>query len=185
MLAHYHGQIWNSSEFGRSFGVSHTTVRKYLDLLSNTFVVRQLPPWTESVGKRVVKSPKVFIRDTGILHTLLGLERPTDLEGHPKVGASWEGFAMNAVIRKLRAREDQCYFWATHGGAELGLLVVHGNRRRGFEFKRTDSPRMTTSMRVAFEDLNLDRLDVVHAGSDSYLMQRKIRALALRDLADL
>lgn len=184
MLSHYHGQIWNGAEFGRAFGVSHTSVRRYLDLLSNTFVIRQLPSWRENVKKRQVKSPKVYISDSGILHTLLDLDTMRALEGHPKVGASWEGFALEAVIRKLRARDDQCFFWATHGGAELDLLVVMGNKRRGFEFKRTEAPRVTRSMRNALEDLGLDRLDVVHAGKDTFPLSKRIRALAAQDLLE-
>jgi len=182
MLAHYHGQIWNGAEFGRSFGVSHTSVRKYLDLLSNTFVIRQLPPWKENLKKRQVKSPKVYISDSGILHTLLDLDTFQALDGHPKVGASWEGFALEAVVRRLRARDDQCFFWATHGGAELDLLVVKGVKRRGFEFKRTDTPKVTSSMKIAMNDLKLDRLDVVHAGPDTYPLEKKIQALAAQDL---
>jgi predicted AAA+ superfamily ATPase len=184
MLAHYHGQIWNGSEFGRAFGVSHTSVRRYLDLLSNTFVIRQLPPWQENLKKRQVKSPKVYISDSGILHTLLDLDTMRALEGHPKVGASWEGFALEAVIRKLRARDDQCFFWATHGGAELDLLVVKGNKRRGFEFKRTETPQVTRSMKSALDDLGLDKLDVVHSGKDTFPLAKRVRALAATDLLE-
>jgi len=118
MLAHYHGQIWNSAEFARSFGVADTTIRHYLDLLTSALVVRQIPAWHENIGKRQVKAPKVFIADSGLLHTLLNLQTMTDLESHPKVGASWEGFAIGQVVRQLRARPDECYFWATHAGAE-------------------------------------------------------------------
>ena len=184
MLAHYHGQIWNGAEFGRAFGVSHTSVRRYLDLLSNTFVIRQLPPWQENVKKRQVKSPKVYISDSGILHTLLDLDTMRALEGHPKVGASWEGFALEAVIRRLRARDNQCFFWATHGGAELDLLVVRGNKRQGFEFKRTEAPHVTPSMKIALEDLGLDRLDVVHAGKETFPLAKRIRALSAQNLLE-
>lgn len=178
MLAHYHGQTWNSSEFARSFGVADTTVRRYLDLLVSTFVVRSLPPWSESLGKRQVKSPKVYLADSGLLHTLLGLEIRRDLEGHPKVGASWEGFALSAVVQRLQARPEECYFWATHAGAELDLLVVRGGRRWGFEFKRTAAPQVTRSMHSALEDLKLDRLDVIHAGDASFPLRKRIRAVA-------
>jgi predicted AAA+ superfamily ATPase len=133
MLAHYHGQIWNSSEFARSFGVSDVTVRKYLDVLTATFMVRQLRPWSENLGKRQVKSPKVYLADSGLLHTLLGVQSMEDLERHPKVGASWEGFAIAAIVDRLRARWDECYFWATHAGADLDLLVVRGRTRLGFD----------------------------------------------------
>jgi hypothetical protein len=182
MLAHYHGQIWNGSEFGRAFGVSHTTVRKYLDLLTGTFMVLQLAPWAVNLGKRLVKSPKVYLADSGLLHALLGLEAPRELMRHPKVGASWEGFMLLQTTRQLRARADQCYFWATHGGAELDLLVVRGQRRYGFEFKRTDSPRLTPSMRSACETLSLERLDVIHAGSRSFPLAPRVRAVAAGDL---
>lgn len=147
MLAHCHGQTWNASEFARSFGVSHTTVRKYLDLLTGAFVVRQLRPWAENVGKRVVKSPKVYVADSGILHALLGLPTPRDVLRHPKLGASWKSFMLGQVARALRAHPEECFFWATHSGAELDLLVVRGSRRLGFEFKRTDTPSVTPSMR--------------------------------------
>jgi predicted AAA+ superfamily ATPase len=182
MLAHYHGQVWNASEFARSFGVSHTTVRRYVDLLAHAFVVRQLPAWSENVGKRVVKSPKVYVADSGILHVLLGLETRQELESHPKLGASFEGFALNAVIQRLAARPEDSSFWATHAGAELDLLVVRGNRRLGFEFKRSDAPSFTRSMAIALEDLRLDRLDVVHAGRETFPLRKRVRALALVDV---
>jgi hypothetical protein len=182
MLAHYHGQVWNASEFGRSFGVSHVTVRRYLDLLTAAFVVDQLPPWAENVGKRVVKSPKVYIADTGLLHALLGLATPDAVLRHPKLGASWERFLLRQVAARLGARREECFFWATHAGAELDLLVVRGGRRRGFEFKRTDAPRLTPGMRSALETLRLDRLDVVHAGRATFRLAPKVRALAARDI---
>ena len=179
MVAHYHGQVWNASELGASLGVSHTTVRKYLDLLTQTFVVRQLQPWTENVGKRVVKSPKVYVNDSGLLHGLLQLPTPDDVESHPKLGASWEGFGVAQVTRVLRAHADECYFWRTHAGAELDLLVVHGRKRVGFEFKRTDAPRVTPAMRHASSDLGLTRLYVVHAGNDAFQLAKKIEAIPL------
>ena len=182
MLAHYHGQVLNASEIGRSLGVSHTTVRKYLDLLTSTFVVRRVRPWLENVGKRVVKSPKVYLADSGILHQLLGLPTPRDVEGHPKLGASFEGFALGEVVRRLRAWEEECFFWATQAGAELDLLVVHGRRRLGFEFKRTDAPRLTRSMRSSQETLGLTSLTVVHAGRESFAMGEHARAVAIADV---
>jgi uncharacterized protein len=182
MLAHVHGQLWNASEFGRSFGVADTTVRRYLDLLTGTFVVRQLLPWAENLGKRQVKAPKVFISDSGILHTLLDVRTREDLERHPKVGASWEGCGIQAVIDRLQARAEECFFWRTHAGAELDLLVVRGRRRWGFEFRRTVAPMLTRSMHSALEDLRLTRLDVVHSGDRTFLLGRKVRALALRRL---
>lgn len=179
MLAHYHAQSWNASEFGRAFGVADTTVRRYLDALTSTFVVRQIQPWHENLGKRQVKSPKVYVGDGGLLHVLLGLETLADLEGHPKVGASWEGFALEQVVHALGARSEECFFWATHGGAELDLLWLRGSRRRGFEFKRTEAPSVTPSMRIALKDLRLDRLDVIHAGAQTFPLAERIRAVAL------
>ncbi len=177
MLAHYHGQVWNGSELARAFGVSHTSVRRYVDLMTDTFMVRQLRPWMGNFGRRVVKSPKVYLSDSGLLHSLLGLSRPEDLAGHPKVGASFEGFALEQVVRRLGARPEECFFWALHSGAELDLLVSRGSRRLGFEFKRTDKPTVTKSMRVAMETLGLERLDVVHAGEHSYPLGEAIRAV--------
>lgn len=189
MLAHYHAQTWNAAEFGRAFGVADTTVRNYLDLLTSALVVRQLPPWHENISKRQVKSPKVYIADSGLLHTLLNLTTLADLEGHPKVGASWEGFVLTQVVRQLDARADECYFWATHAGAELDLLVVRGRTRLGFEIKRTSSPHVTPSMRSAIADLGLRRLDVIHAGDQSFPLAGKVRAVAfsrlLKDLKPL
>jgi uncharacterized protein len=184
MLAHYHGQVWNSSEFARSFGVSDVTVRKYLDVLTATFVVRQLRPWSENLAKRQVKSPKVYLADSGLLHSLLGVHSMADLERHPKVGASWEGFAVGAVVDRLRARWDECHFWATHGGAEIDLLVVRGRARLGFEMKRTSAPVVTRSMRTALDDLELKRLDVIHAGEHTFPLAPRIRAVALRRLLE-
>jgi uncharacterized protein len=184
MLSHYHGQVWNASEFGRSFGVADTTVRNYLDLLTSALVVRQLQPWHENISKRQVKAPKVYLADSGLLHALLNLRTLKDLEGHPKVGASWEGFAMEQVVRRLGVRREECYFWATHGGAELDLLVVRGQKRWGFEFKRTSSPVVTPSMRSALSDLHLQSLEVIHAGEMTFPLDREIRAVALTRLLD-
>lgn len=184
MLAHYHGQVWNGAEFARSFGISDMTVRRYLDVLSSTFAARLLPPWFEDLGKRQVRSPKVYFTDSGLLHTLLGLETLDDVEGHPKVGASWEGFALHVVTERLGASDDECFFWATHAGAELDLLVVRGNRRLGFEFKRTEAPKLTPSMRVASKDLHLDRVYVIHAGEHTFPLAEGIEALALRRVYD-
>jgi hypothetical protein len=182
MLAHWHGQIWNSSEFARSFGVADSTVRRYLDLLTATFLVRQLRPWHANLGKRQVKSPKVYLADSGLLHTALGVRGAEDLQRHPKVGASWEGFLLDAVVARLGARTDECYFWGTYAGAELDLLVVRGQRRLGFEFKHTEAPQLTPSMHIALADLRLDELVVVHGGSRSWPMADRIRAVAAREL---
>lgn len=186
MLAHWHGQIWRASEFARSFGVSEMTVSRYLDLLVSTLVVRRLLPWHENLGKRQVRSPKVYVADSGLLHALLDVETARELEGHPKVGGSWEGFLIEQVIRRLGARPDQCYFWATHAGAELDLLMTLGRRRLGFEFKRTTAPQVTPSMRIALSDLRLERLDVIHAGRDAFPLADRIRAVpAARVVADI
>ena len=184
MLAHYHGQIWNASEFGRSFGVADTTIRNYLDLLSSALVVRQILPWHENISKRQIKSPKVYIADSGLLHTLLGIKTRTDLEKHPKIGASWEGFVIEQVIRWMGFRTEECFFWGTHGGAELDLLIVRGRERLGFEVKLTSSPRVTPSMRHAFSDLKLQRLYVIHAGEETFQLDRNIQALAFTRLLE-
>jgi len=179
MLAHYHGQIWNSSEFARSFGLSDKTMRRYLDVLQDTFMVRVLQPWSENLGKRLVKSPKVYVHDSGLLHALLDLETRDDVDRHPKLGASFEGFALSEVIRRLRATPQQCFFWATHQGAELELLIVKGRRRLGFEFKHTSAPGFTKSMTIAAKDLSLESLDVIHTGAETYPLTDKIRAVSI------
>lgn len=184
MLAHYHGQIWNASEFGRSFGVSHHAIRRYLEALEATFMLRVLRPWAENLAKRQVKSPKVYVRDSGLLHSLLDITDLSHLERHPKVGASWEGFIVESLIHRLGARSDQCYFWATHTGAELDLLVVDGARRLGFEIKRTTAPGLSPSMRHALSDLGLTRLDVVHAGASTFPLAPSVRAVAAHRLLD-
>jgi predicted AAA+ superfamily ATPase len=182
MLAHVHGGIFNASELGRSLGVSHTTVRSYLDVLVGTLVVRELRPFAENMSKRLVKSPKVFVADSGLLHSLLGIVSMRDLERHPKLGASWEGFILDQLIRHVRARPEECFFWATHAGAELDLLVSSGGRRLGFEIKRTDAPKVTPSMRSALADLRLDSLDVIHAGTRTHRLAPKVRAVAAMDM---
>jgi predicted AAA+ superfamily ATPase len=182
MLAHYHGQTWNSSELARSFGVADTTVRNYLDVLTGALVVRQLLPWHENIGKRQVRAPKVYVADSGVLHTLLGLRTQADVEGHPKLGASWEGFVLSQVVRHIGAHPDECFFWATHAGAELDLLVVRGRRRIGFEAKRTSSPSVTPSMRSALTDLKLDRIYIIHAGDKTFSLQRRIEAISITRL---
>jgi predicted AAA+ superfamily ATPase len=184
MLAHYHGEIWNGAELARAFGVSDKTVRGYLDTLVSTFMAQRLDPWHENVAKRQVKSPKIFLADSGILHTLLGLESRDDLLGHPKVGSSWEGFAIREVVAHLGARPEECFFWKLHSGAELDLLVRRGNLRRGFEIKLTSSPRVTPSMRSAQETLDLDELVVIHAGAESHPLAPHIRAVALARLRE-
>jgi predicted AAA+ superfamily ATPase len=184
MVAHYHGQVWNGAELARAFGVSEASVRRYLDLLTDALVLRQLPAWFQNVGKRQVKSPKVYLSDSGLLHTLLGLESKEDVEGHPKVGASWEGFVVAELARVLGAKREEMFFWATHAGAELDLLVVRGGRRVGFEIKRTTTPSLTRSVRSAQETLGLERIEVVHAGQDTFPLSEKVRALAFSRLEE-
>jgi uncharacterized protein len=182
MAAHYHGQIWNSSEISRSLGISESTVRRYIDLLSQSFMLRQLQPWFENIGKRQVKAPKIYFRDSGFFHELLGLQSFPDLLAHPKVGASWEGFALEQVIRL--AKPDAAYFWATHQGAELDLLLMRGQQRIGVEFKRVDAPKLTTSMRIAITDLKLEKLFVVYPGLHRYAISDKVEAVPLSALID-
>jgi hypothetical protein len=182
MLAHWHAQIFNASELGRSFGVADTTIRRYLEALEGTYVVRTLRPFYANVSKRQIKAPKVYVADSGLLHGLLDIPTQRDLEGHPKVGASWEGFLIENIVAATGARRDQCYFWGTHAGAELDLLWVDGSHRRGFEFKRTSAPAVTPSMRIALRDLELDRLDVIHAGSTTFELADRIRAVAAERL---
>ena len=179
MVAHYHAQVWNGAELARAFGVAGTTVRRYLDTLAAVLVVRLLQPWHENLRKRQVKAPKVFVTDSGLLHTLLGVDSLDELAWHPKVGASWEGFAAGEVIRRLGARREECLFWATHAGAELDLLAARGRRRRGVEFKYTAAPAVTRSMLVALEDLRLDALDVNYPGAETFVLRNRIRAVAL------
>jgi len=184
MLAHAHGQIWNSSAFARSLGMADTTIRGYLDVLASTFVARQLLPWHANVRKRQVKSPKVYLTDSGLLHTLLNLRRLNDVEGHPQAGASWEGFAADIVRERLGARRDECFFWATHAGAEIDLVVMRGDTRLGFEFKRTVAPSTTRSMHIALENLGLERIDVIHAGDKTFPLADRIRAIPLSRVLD-
>jgi len=182
MLAHYHGQVWSGSEIGKSLGVAHNTAKRYLDLLTGAFVVRQLQPWFENVGKRVVKSPKTFIRDSGLLHSLLSLSSQEDLEAHPKLGASWEGFAIEQILDLCGERD--AYFWSIHGGAELDLLLMRRGKRWGFEMKCSDAPTATKSMHVAMKDLKLSKLWVVHPGDANYPLDRDIECIGLRRFAD-
>ena len=180
MLAHWHGQIWNAADPARSLGVNETTVRRYLDWLTEAYFVRQLQPWFANTAKRQVKAPKIYLRDTGLLHELLGIADPVMLGRHPRYGASWEGFALDQVLRI--ARPDEAYFWATHAGAELDLLMVKDGRRVGVEFKRADAPTLTPSMRIAMSDLELQALYVVYPGPRRYALAPKIEVLPLQAL---
>lgn len=177
MIAHCHGQTWNGAEFARALGTSEATARKYLDILTGAFMVRALPPWFENLKKRQVKAPKVYVRDTGLLHELLGLSEEQDLAGHHKVGASFEGFALEQLLAGLDTRD--AYFWATHGGAELDLLVFGGGKRYGFECKFADAPGTTRSMRVALEDLGLSHLWIVYPGEEAYPLDDRISVLPI------
>ena len=181
MLAHYHGQIWNAAEPARSLGINASTVRRYLDGLTQTFMVRQLQPWHENLGKRQVKAPKIYFRDSGLLHELLGIHTLDGLLSHPKSGASWEGFALEQVLRVSDA--DEAYFWATHAGAELDLLLLKYGRRFGVEFKRSDAPVMTRSMMLAINDLKLDHLTIIYPGGRPYELDDRISVLPLAALA--
>jgi predicted AAA+ superfamily ATPase len=181
MVAHSHGGIWNAADPARSLGIGESTVRRYLDLFTSLLIVRQLQPWHENLTKRQIKAPKVYVRDSGLLHTLLGIRTERDLLAHPKSGASWEGYAIEEVLNVFEP--DQAYFWATHQGAELDLLLFKGSRRIGVEIKRTDAPRITPSMRIALADLRLDRLIVLYPGSRVYDLDREVHVVPLSHLA--
>lgn len=183
MLAHYHGQTWNASELGRSMGLSDKTVRSYLDILTGTFMVRQLQPWFENVGKRQVKAPKIYLRDSGLLHALLNVHDREALLAHPRVGASWEGFVLEQVLRVVRPPE--AYFWRTHTGAEVDLFFLLGGRRYAVEMKFNEAPEITKSMRVAVADLRLDHLWILFPGATAYRAEEKITVWPLRDVGRL
>jgi len=182
MLAHYHGNVWNAAEPARSLGVSEPTIRRYLDLLTGVFIVRQLPPWHENLGKRQVKAPKMYFRDSGVLHELLGIRTERDLLSHPKSGASWEGYAIEETLKLVDP--DESYFWRTHTGAELDLLLFKNGRRYGVEVKRQDAPRMTPSMRIALSDLNLQHLTVLYPGSREYALSDRVTVVPLAALGE-
>jgi predicted AAA+ superfamily ATPase len=181
MVAHYHGNIWNAAEPARSLGVSEPTVRRYLDLLTGFFMIRQLAPWHENLAKRQVKAPKVYVRDSGLLHALLSIRTENELLHHPKSGASWEGYAVEEALRLLRP--DEAYFWATHQGAELDLLLFKWGRRFGVEIKRTDAPTLTPSMRIAIEDLRLEHLIVLYPGTRRYSLSTHVTVVPLSDVS--
>ena len=183
MLAHDHGQTWNASELARSMDVSVTAVNRYRDLLAGTFMIRVLPPWFVNLGKRTVKSPRVFLRDSGILHFLLGLEEMAEVAMHPRYGASWEGFALEQTL--LAHGEHEAYFYGTQRGAELDLMLLRRGRRWGFEFKCTDAPRTTKSMHIVVDDLGLERLWVVYPGDLEYPLTETITALPLKKISDI
>lgn len=181
LLAHYHGQVWNAAEPARTLGISESSVRRYLDLLEGVFMVRQLPPWHANLKKRQVKAPKIYICDTGLLHQLLGLRSPKDLLLHPKCGASWEGYAIEETLKVFQP--DEAYFWATHNGAELDLLLIKDGKRIGVECKRVDAPRLTPSMRIALQDLELDHLLVIYPGAQRFPLAERTEAVPLTEVA--
>ena len=183
MLAHYHGQVWNAAQLARSLGTSENTARRYLDILAGAYMVRVLPPWFENIRKRQVKAPKIYIRDSGLLHALLQLPTWQDLHGHPKLGASWEGFALEQVIGALKTRD--AYFWATHGGAELDLLTLVRGKRYGFEFKYADAPGRNRSMHAAIEDLGLEHLWVIYPGQQEYALDARISVIPIDRVLNL
>ncbi len=183
MIAHYHGQVWNGAEFARSLGTSEPTARRYLDILAGSYVARILPPWHENLKKRQLKSPKIYVRDSGLLHALLELETHQDLLGHPKLGASWEGFALEQILAQFSAH-SAC-FWGTHAGAELDLMLTIRGRRHGFEFKHADAPSATRSMRTALNDLSLEHLWIVYPGSQRYPLDKRITVLPADEIPKL
>jgi predicted AAA+ superfamily ATPase len=182
MLAHHHGQTWNAAEPARALGVSDKTCRRYLDLLTDALVIRQLQPWHAHLRKRQVKSPKIYVRDSGILHQLLGIDAEKALLTHPKVGASWEGFAIEQAL--LAEPHDEAYFWATHQGAEIDLILRRGNRLYGIECKRADAPRVTRSIRIALEDLSLERVAILYPGAKRYPLGDRVEVVPLAKLAE-
>ena len=177
MIAHYHGQVWNAADFARSLGTSENTARRHLDILAGAYMVRILPPWFENIGKRQVKAPKIYIRDSGIFNALLQLRTLADMQSHPKLGASWEGFALEQVLSVLEVHDP--YFWATQAGAELDLFLMTGGRRFGFEFKYGDAPAKTRSMLAALQDLKLDRLFIIYPGDQEYEIDDKIAVVPI------
>lgn len=182
MVSHYHGSLINFSEIGRSFGIADTTVRHYIDILAGTFMVRVLPPWHVNIGKRLVKRPKLYFRDSGIFHALLALETPEYLASHPKLGSSWEGFALDCVWRSIGKPDEHAYFWATHSDAEVDLFWQHNGKNWACEFKYADAPTLTKSMMSALTSLNLEKLWVIYPGNAKYLVHEKIEILPLAQI---
>ncbi len=182
MLAHYHGQVWNAAEHARALGVSESTCRRYLDLLSDALMIRILQPWHANLRKRQVKSPKIYVRDSGLLHQLLGIASDKALLSHPRLGASWEGFVMEQVLSV--EPHDEALFWATHQGAEMDLILRRGDRLLGVECKRADAPRMTPSLHIALGDLQLERVAVIYPGDKRYPLSDRVEAVPLEALAE-
>ena len=183
MVAHYHGQVWNAAEFARSLGTAENTARRYLDILSGAYMVRVLPPWFENLKKRQIKAPKIYIQDSGLFHSLLQISTLADLSGHPKIGASWEGFALEHIIRVFQTGD--AYFWATHAGAELDLMVMLAGKRHGFECKYSDAPGRKRSMHIAIKDLGLEHLWIIYPGDQKYALDDKITVIPLEAISQL
>jgi predicted AAA+ superfamily ATPase len=181
MVAHYHGQIWNSAEPARALGVSESTTRRYLDLLTDAFMIRQLQPYHANLKKRQVKSPKIYVRDSGLLHQLLGIDSIKSLYSHPKVGASWEGFVIEQML--MMEPHDEVFFWATHQGAEIDLILRRGDDLYGVECKRADTPRLTPSIRIALDDLKLKHVFVIYPGTQRFPLATQVEAVPLRELS--
>ncbi|MGE5340687.1 MAG: ATP-binding protein [Candidatus Omnitrophota bacterium] len=182
MLSHYHARVINYSELGRSFGISDTTIKKYIDILESTFMVRVHPPWYANVGKRLVKSPKIYIKDSGIFHSLMAIETEEQLEVHHKLGASWEGFALECVARSINKRNEEMYFWSTFSGAEVDLCWQKGGKNWGVEFKYMDAPKLTKSMHSAIKDLELEHLWIIYPGNERYRLEKMITVLPLKQI---
>jgi len=185
MLSHYHGQIFNASEIGRSLNISDTTAKRYLDLLTGTFIIRQLQPWYYNTSKRLVKRPKIYFRDSGILHALLSIENEEDLMSHPKLGASWEGFALEQVIKILNLRQEEAFFWAVHTGGEIDFTFQKKGKLFGIEFKYNEAPKMTPSMKSALEELSLEHIYVVYPGKGNFKLHKKITVLSIENIGYL
>ncbi|MBV8802884.1 MAG: ATP-binding protein [Gammaproteobacteria bacterium] len=181
MIAHYHGGIFNASEIGKSLGISHTTARHYLDILTGTFMLRELTPWFENINKRQIKSPKIYFRDSGIYHSLLDISHKAALMNHPKLGASWEGFALESIIRHYKVSSSEVYFWGVHNQGELDLLIFKNGKRYGFEFKYAEAPKITSSMNSAIDCLQLDNLTIIYPGHIKYILSEKIRVCGLSE----
>ena len=182
MLAHYHGQTWNAAEPARALGVSESTTRRHLDLLSDAFMIRQLQPFHANLRKRQVKAPKIYVRDSGLLHQLLGIGTLKDLFSHPKLGASWEGFIIEQIL--MTQAHDEAFFWASHQGAEIDLIIRQNNRMYGVECKRTDTPRLTPSIRIALDDLGLEKVAVLYPGTKRFPISNQVEAIPFHMIAD-
>ena len=179
MLAHYHGQIFNASEIGTSLGINYKTSQHYLDILESTFMVRRLTPWIANIKKRQIKAPKMYFMDSGLLHSLLGIHNHDDLLGHPKLGASWEGFAMEQIIRSTKADKESCFYWRTQNGAELDLIILENGKMHGFEFKYSSKPSLTKSLYSVLEDLTPVTMTIIVPGNEEYLIHEKVRVYGL------